>query len=447
MRRPRLLSAGLLAIAALSGCASAPNPQQALQGMNVAEFKQIPAAMHAPDSADIKQILSQPVSQEQAVRLALLGDPALHAMLAQATAAQAQYAQAGLPFSPGLGFERMRSADGLEIGRSISLSLFELLQWPARRQAQAQRQYRNQLQLAAQIASRIGEIRQSWVQAVAAEQQSRYAQDVLEFAQAGAELARRMQAAGNFSELQRAREHLFYAEAAQQAQQAQWQAEHSRAQLLRLLGLTPAQAASLKLPERLPDLPKTPRSADEVAQAASGLHLGLLIAKAELQAATSSNSALAGLELEGSLLRNSQEDGGKKKGFELHLRLPLFDAGALARQELSAQARAALLQMEAQQRGAQHQLQQAYAAYRSAWQLAHLQQSEILPLQQRILQQEQLRYNGMLTGVFDLMAQAREQAGAVREALKAQQQFWQQDAHLQQSLLGAADAAQGIATE
>jgi outer membrane protein TolC len=47
-----------------------------------------------------------------------------------------------------------------------------------------------------------------------------------------------------------------------------------------------------------------------------------------------------------------------------------------------------------------------------------------------------LRYNGMLIGVFELLAETREQIAAVIAAIDAQQQFWLADAALSSTLIG-----------
>ena len=73
--------------------------------------------------------------------------------------------------------------------------------------------------------------------------------------EATVELAKRMQNAGNFSALDKAREQVFYADAAlefAQSKNSQVQAEEA---LTRLLGLS--ERTAVTLPERLPDLPKS----------------------------------------------------------------------------------------------------------------------------------------------------------------------------------------------
>ena len=91
-----------------------------------------------------------------------------------------------------------------------------------------------------------------------------YVEQVKAAADASAELARRMQAVGNFSKLQRAREQAFSAEAVAQLARAQQRTQSAREVLVRALGLDEARAVALKLPDRLPDLPAAPSDENAV---------------------------------------------------------------------------------------------------------------------------------------------------------------------------------------
>ncbi|HPK32384.1 MAG TPA: transporter, partial [Ottowia sp.] len=75
-------------------------------------------------------------------------------------------------------------------------------------------------------------------------------------------------------------------------------------------------------------------------------------------------------------------------------------------------------------------------AYRTAWALARHYRDEVVPLRRLMQEENQLRYNAMLIGVFELLQDAREQVRSVMAAIDAQQQFWLADAALQASLIG-----------
>jgi hypothetical protein len=61
---------------------------------------------------------------------------------------------------------------------------------------------------------------------------------------------------------------------------------------------------------------------------------------------------------------------------------------------------------------------------------------EVLPLRKIISEENVLRYNGMLIGVFELLADSREQISSVLAAIAAERQFWLSDAALQAELMG-----------
>jgi outer membrane protein TolC len=82
------------------------------------------------------------------------------------------------------------------------------------------------------------------------------------------------------------------------------------------------------------------------------------------------------------------------------------------------------------------QVREAYGAYRTTYDLARHYRDEIVPLRKTIADEMLLKYNGMLIGVFELLADAREQVGSVQQALEAQRDFWLADVALRAALVG-----------
>ena len=58
-----------------------------------------------------------------------------------------------------------------------------------------------------------------------------------------------------------------------------------------------------------------------------------------------------------------------------------------------------------------------------------------MPLRKRISDEQLLRYNGMLTGVFELIANAREQVTSINTYLDTLRQFWLADTALRTAML------------
>ncbi|MBT9520938.1 MAG: RND transporter, partial [Dechloromonas sp.] len=61
---------------------------------------------------------------------------------------------------------------------------------------------------------------------------------------------------------------------------------------------------------------------------------------------------------------------------------------------------------------------------------------EIVPLHQRIAEENVLRYNGMLIGVFELLADARTQIATVNSYIETLRDFWIAEGDLQMSMIG-----------
>ena len=81
-------------------------------------------------------------------------------------------------------------------------------------------------------------------------------------------------------------------------------------------------------------------------------------------------------------------------------------------------------------------MRETYSAYRTAFDVSRHYRDEIVPLRKTISEENVLRYNGMLIGVFELLADMRDQVRCVMAAIAAEQQFWLTDAALQASLMG-----------
>ena len=389
------------------------------------------------------ELLALDLTMDGAAQLAVVNSPAFQAALATGWGELSAANQRGLPGNPIFTFERLRDGNGLELGRLLSIGLVDLVTLPQRRAVARIEGVRARVRLAGIIVDQANSARQAWIKAVAAREVERYAEQVRDTADASAELGRRMQRAGNFTKLQAARQHLFYADATSRLAMAQQVTVSAREELTRMLGLTDAQARELKLPDRLPELPKAPLVAMEVSKAAADQRLDLKLARLELEAAGKSRgvdllTSVVDVELGGRHDTNFDAAGGRsnRNGYELDIRLPLFDWGTARRASLDARSLAAANRFEAASRAASSQARESYSSYRTAYDLARHQRDEVVPLRKIISEENGLRYNGMLIGVFELLADARDQVSGVIAAIEAQRDFWLADAALWSTLIG-----------
>ena len=445
------LALAALAAAALSGCAGVAiernfaEVERFAREQTGSEVRWLRSALErAAMRTEVDRLLAEPLAIEDAVRIALGYSPAFQTLLAEAAVASADATGSARIANPVFTFERLfrAGAEGreLDIGRSLGISLLDILFLPARLEQAEFRQQQTRLQASIALLDTITAVRQAWIDAVAARQVARYREEVAAAAGTGAELARRMQATGNFSRLQRAREQALAAEETASLIRARQNATAAREALIQRLGLSPEQAQALRLPDQLPPLPATPMDEATAGAALLENRLDVRIARADLERTASSlgltrvTSVVTGLHVAG--VRNSETGESTQRGFELELPLPLFDLGDAARAGGEARYLAAFNRTLEVARSAGSQVRVAYDAYRSAHDLARHYRDEVVPLRRNITEESVLQYNGMLIGVFELLAAARAQSASVVQAIEAERDFWRAEAALRASLLG-----------
>ena len=390
------------------------------------------------------QLLDAPLGQKEAVQLMLANSPSFQALLAQHWADAAWAAQSGRIANPVFAFEQVLTGSEAELDRFLSVGLLEVMTLPWRARLSERRLAQLQARLGGEIVDQVTQVRQAWVRAVAARELAQFQQQVYRNAEASAELARRMQGVGNFNALTRARYQAFYAEAAAQLALAQQAETARREELVRKLGLDEAQSRRLALPDQLPALPAQPLAPEAAAHRASQQRLDVRQAQASLEAAARAqglNLVTSYTDIELSVRRGQVTDRDTgvttgRQGYEIGVRLPVFDWGGLRRDAMTAHTLVAANRLEATVRDAASSLRESYAAYRTAYDVSRHYRDEVLPLRRQISEENLLRYNAMLMGVFELLADARDQVGAVMAAIQAQQQYWLADAALQSTLVG-----------
>ncbi|MCZ8233556.1 MAG: TolC family protein [Inhella sp.] len=435
---------------ALGGCATAP-PEASAPWVHAEVNRRLPpgAASTEPpaplsDTA-LREALAQPLDADAAVRLALRQHPSVHARLHRLGVAEAEAWQALQWPNPGLSLGRLSQGGALSWEAGLHLDLVRLLMRPQRQRVESAKLQAERREAAAELLRWAHATRRAWVQAVAAQEAWRYQRQVMDAAEASAELARRMEAVGNFNALQRAREQTFLAEAALGLARAEQRRHQSRERLVRQLGLWGESVDALKLPDRLPPLPATPPPS-------AGLEARALRERLDIDAA---RWTLTQSQADADLVRGTRwvdalalgrnwhrgHDEPTETGWTLSLALPVFDgagprvARAQALQAQRLQELAALaLQARSEVREADLRLQHAHD-------IARLHRDALLPLRQRIADEQLLRYNGMLTGVFELLADTRAQIQAVASTIDALEAYWLAQTDLDQALIGSPGAS------
>ena len=187
--------------------------------------------------ASVKNLLAQPLTVDNAIQVALLHNRGLQAIYAEVGIAEADLVQAGRLRTPVFGYTNVLGGGSHKIERSLGFDFLQFLTIPLAKRIESRRFEQTKLLVANEVLHIAAETRKAYFQAVAAQQNVRYAEQVKTAAEASAQLAERMARVGNFSKLDQAREQVFYADAAAQFARAQQMAISAREKLTRLMGL------------------------------------------------------------------------------------------------------------------------------------------------------------------------------------------------------------------
>ena len=273
-----------------------------------------------------------------------------------------------------------------------------------------------------------------------ADQQSlKLHEDIANAAEVTRQVATRLHDAGNLSDLDLAEQSSMAGMVRIELADARTRAETSRENLNRLMGVNDAQA-KWTLTGALPDLPSTEPDVAALEQFA-------LLARPDLQAAAA-DMLVQARSL--GLMRSSrwigtatigpdfehETDGQWRIGPDLSIPLPIFDWGqaALPRaQDLYRQSQDRYL---AQRADAQSDVRMAHAMLIGARTKVLAYRDDVLPQQAAVLQQTQLRYNGMLTGILQLLQAKRDQIEAQEKSVQALRDYWIARAELERVVGG-----------
>ena len=405
--RPR---APLVLMAALLGGCAGFSPDGGFDAVRQATRSHIPqdvvwsrdAASRSAAQARVDALLEKPLSADDAVQIALLNNPGLQAAFNTLGMAEADRVAASRLPNPGFSIGRLTRGSEVEWERSLHFNLARLLTLPMRADIEQRLFERTRRALVLDVLRLAADTRKAYYTAVAARQTAQYQQQAMEAAEAGAEFARRMAQVGNWSKLKQAREQAFYADAALAVARAEQVKRQTHERLVRLLGL--ASADALPLPDRLPDLPASMPALPDVEQRA-------MDARIDLQTAKLQTEALAGhlglsrrtrfinvLEL--GVINNGSNEAPQQRGYEISFELPLFDWGQTRVVQAESRYRQALEQARQLAVNARSEVREAYALQQSQYAVARHLRDEVVPLKQRISEENLLRYNGMLIGVF-----------------------------------------------
>jgi outer membrane protein TolC len=328
-----------------------------------------------------------------------------------------------------------------KIEQVLTFNVFSLLTMPKAKEIEKRRFEQIQRQTSMEILRLANATRKAYYVAIAADQTEGFMKQVMTAAESSADLANRMKKAGNWSALDQAREQGFYADASLGLVRAQQSRINAYEQLTKLLSLSGKKTA-FTLPDRLPDLPQQPQQPANVEQTAMDQRLDLQAMKLQTEALakqlglTKTTRFINVLEIGPARVLEGRRSDPYKNGFDIAFELPIFDAGGARVARAEAIYMQAVNDMAQSAIEAQSEVRESYTRYRSSYDIAKQYRDEIVPIRKRISDENQLRYNGMLISVFDLLADAKSQVNSINSYIEALRDFWLSQSDMEMSLIG-----------
>ncbi len=420
---------------ALSGCVTVPEDGGANSARKLVESRSSAASevlghppAHSPDL--VTHLLAAPIGVNEAVQLALLGNPRVRQLNAELGFSAAEVYDATRLANPTLSFLRLSTdaaTGGAQTTWGIAQSVTELLFLSYRSRLGTADQTQAEQRFAHAVLELEMEVREAFYAHAGATLAQTVRNASARSTRLAAELAGRFHEAGNISVLQLSREQGLASEAAIDEHRVIAEAVAARGRLLTLLGLRrdddrPQFATTLSLPSALD------ADAHALEQRARGQRLDLAALQLErVNRETQLTHArrwrwLGALGL--SAEQEREPDGEVRRGPGASIELPVFNSGRGGVLRAQAGSASAAARLEALELALGNDIATQVATLESARLIAEEYRVRLIPLKERIVEQSQREQNFMLIGAFELLAARREELDTYEKYIDAVRDYW-----------------------
>ena len=449
-RRKSSGAALLLSALLLSGCAAFSPDQGMTMVASVADqtIKKDVVSIRTPDDAEraqnaVRELLRRTLTVDAAIQVALLGNRGLQASYNELGLAEANLVGDSLPPNPTFSISRIAGDGALEIERQVVGDILALATLPFRSEIARQRFHKAQLRAAEDTLRLAADVRRAYTRAVAANELVGLLTEAKSTAESTAQLAQQLGQTGSLNKLDQAREQVFYAETTADLAALRQDATSSRERLIRLLGLWDGDVG-IRLPEKLPVLPRRPLSLPRIEVDAVEHRIDLQIARIELGALAQSLDLteatrfvtlldVAGIDRK---THDPENPPFRERGFDVQFQIPVFDGGEVRVRQATETYHQAFNLLTEKAVNVRSEARDAFRVYRSSYDIASHYQREILPLRKIISDEMQLRFGSMQVDVFALLTEARQRIASLRAAIEAKRAFWLAQSELQTTVNG-----------
>jgi outer membrane protein, heavy metal efflux system len=393
-------------------------------------------------AAKVREMLAHDLTADKAAQIALLNNHHLQATFEDLGIAQADLVQAGLLKNPvfdlGVRFpDRSPAATYLDI--AVAEDFLDIALLPARKKLAAGEFEAAKARVSDEVLTLVAQTQSDFYAYQAAQQMADLRRTITQSTAASLEITKKLHDAGNVTDMEFATERAQNTRAKIDLAEAEATAAQAREKITEQMGLWGTDI-HWKAAPRLADIPSHDPQPDQLESLAIRQRQDLAAAREEVivQARTLGLTADYRFASEINLGPEFEHetDGQWRIGPTLSVPIPLFDQGQakVSRAEaMLRQSRQRYLAMEVDVRS---EVRMALSRLSIARNKALLYHDEVLPTQHDVLQQTQLEYNGMYTGVFQLLAVRRDQIDADSEYIASLRDYWMARTDLRRAVGG-----------
>jgi cobalt-zinc-cadmium efflux system outer membrane protein len=389
----------------------------------------------------VRSMLAKDLTADEAVQIALLNNRNLQATYEDLAIAQADLVAAGLLRNPVFDAEVrfVEGGGGTGFELAVVQDFIDVLYIPLRKRLADAAFEATKLRVAGAVLDLAGETRTAFYAFQASQQMLEMRRQVVRATEASYDLAKRLRAAGNTTELDLFNERALHEQSRLDLRGAEAQLLRDRESLTTLMGVWGA-SADWTAPGRLPVPTEPEEPAEAMERRAVERSLDLASARLEITQTARAVGIAAPFGLlpdaELGATAEREPDGEWAVGPAVSVPIPLFNQGQPAVASAQAELRRAQQLYAATAVQVRSRARAVASDVAAAREQVDYYASVVLPLRGRIVEQTQLQYNAMQLGAFQLLTAKQQQIDAGAAYVNALHDYWVARAELDLLLNG-----------
>jgi len=396
----------------------------------------------------VRSLLNNKLTADEAVQIALLNNRDLQALYSDLGVAQADLVQAGLLNNPifdaAIKFPNSGGRSNLEL--SAVWNFLDVFYLPLRKRVAAARFEEAKLRVTGAVLDFGAQVRSVFYAHQANEQMLELRQTIVKALSASLEISRRLNEAGNITDLDFARDRALSEASKLALRSAEVAVRQSHEQLNDLMGLW-GKDTEWQSEGRLPDIPAEVMRTNDLERVALSRSVDLLHAKQRIVVAGEQfgfNKSTALIpELHAGPL-GEREEGGWLVGPTLEFPIPIFDQGQARVGRAAAELRRAQQEYYALAIRVRSMTRAVRDRMEGARDRALYYRDILLPLRERIVNESQLQYNAMQLGPIQLLRAREQQIETAVAYIEALRDYWLAQGDLGQIMNGRLPKSNGV---